>query len=130
MEMPASTNIGAGTRLLLRVWRGLNEPDCCSEGDEDWQSFLAACDYHQVSPIVFHRLQGCAHHIVPSQVLERLRSRFYQVSAYNHRLAMLLVQLVARFEQEQIPCLALKGPAVALGAYGDLSLRQYEDIDI
>ena len=97
---------------------------------EDWESLLAACDYHQVSPIVFHRLQDRGDHLVPARVLEQLRARFYRVSAYNHRLAVLLVQLVAQFEQHQIPCLALKGPAVALGAYGDLSLRQYEDIDL
>ena len=91
---------------------------------------LAACDYHQVSPIVFHRLQSRCDHLVPARVLEQLRARFYRVSAYNHRLAVLLVELMAQFEQQQIPCLALKGPAVALAAYGDLSLRQYEDIDI
>jgi hypothetical protein len=62
--------------------------------------------------------------------LEQLRARFYRVSAYNHRLAVLLVELMAQFEERHIPCLALKGPAVALAAYGDLSLRQYEDIDI
>jgi hypothetical protein len=62
--------------------------------------------------------------------MDRLRARFYQVSAYNHRLAMLLVELGAEFEHCGIPFLALKGPAVAMAAYGDLCLRQYEDIDI
>jgi hypothetical protein len=123
-------NIGAGTRLLLHLWRDLDEPVSRAEGEEDWESFLEACDYHRVSPIVFHRFQSLGDHIVPARVLEELRARFYRISAYNHRLAMLLVQLVARFEQQQIPCLALKGPAVALAAYGDLSLRQYEDIDV
>jgi Uncharacterised nucleotidyltransferase len=128
MEMPGSPDIGPGTRMLLRLWRGLNEPGYGSEVEQNWKSFLAACDYHQVGPIVFHRFQGRV--AVPSQVLEHLRARFYHVSAYNHRLAMDLVQLFAAFEQQRIPCLALKGPAVAMAAYGDLSLRQYEDIDL
>ena len=114
--------------MLLRLWRGLNEPDQRVAVEENWKSFLAACDYHQVAPIVFHRFQGRVD--VPRQVLEHLRARFYHVSAYNHRLAMHLVQLIAKFEQQRIPCLVLKGPAVAMAAYGDLSLRQYEDIDI
>jgi len=114
--------------MLLRLWKGLNEPDYRAEVEQNWESFLAACDYHQVGPIVFHRFQGRV--AVPAQVLEHLRARFYHVSAYNHRLAMHLVQLFAEFEQRRIPCLALKGPAVAMAAYGDLSLRQYEDIDI
>ena len=128
MEMPGLTDIGPGTRMLLELWRGLNEPDHRAEVEGNWKSFLAACDYHQVGPIVFHRFQGRV--AVPSQILEHLHARFYHVSAYNHRLAMHLVQLVAEFEQERIPCLALKGPVVAMAAYGDLSLRQYEDIDI
>src|ERR1700676_4639763 len=128
MEIAASPNIRAGTRLLLRLWRGLNEPGCYAEGEEDWRSFLDACDYHQVAPIVLHRLQD--HSEIPSRVLEHLRAHFYRISAYNHYLAMHLVRLVSQFEQRGIPCLALKGPAVAMAAYGDLSLRQYEDIDI
>jgi hypothetical protein len=128
MEMHGSTDISPGTRMLLRLWRGLNEPDYRAEIEENWASFLAACDYHQVGPIVFHRFRQRGD--VPLQALEHLRARFYHVSAYNHRLAMHLVQLMAEFEQERIPCLALKGPAVATAAYGDLSLRQYEDIDL
>jgi hypothetical protein len=128
VEMPASTNIGAGTRSLLHLWRGLNEPGHRAEFQPNWQSFLEACDYHQVSPIVFHRFQY--RNEVPSQILEHLRSRFYRISGYNHYLAKHLVKLVSQFEQQQIPCLALKGPAVAMAAYGHLSLRQYEDIDI
>src|ERR1700676_5546083 len=128
MEIAASPNIRAGTRLLLRLWRGLNEPGCYAEGEEDWRSFLDACDYHQVAPIVLHRFQD--HSEIPSRVLEHLRAHFYRISAYNHYLAMHLVRLVSQFEQRGIPCLALKGPAVALAAYGDLSLRQYEDIDV
>src|ERR1700730_18651241 len=108
LEMAASPNIGAGTRLLLSLWRGLNEPGCYAEGEGDWPSFLEACDYHQVSPIVLNRFQSRSE--IPAQVLERLRARFYRISAYNHYLAMHLVRLVSQFEQRGIPCLALKGP--------------------
>jgi hypothetical protein len=68
MEMPGSTDIGLGTGMLLRLWRGLNDPDYKAEVEGNWKSFLAACDYHQVAPIVFHRFQGRAD--VPPQVLE------------------------------------------------------------
>lgn len=130
MEVQVSTNIGAGTRLLLHLWRGWNEPGYSAEVEEDWGSFLAACDYHQVSPIVFHRFQRRGDPTVPDRVLEQLRARSYRISAYNHYLAMHLAQLIAQLEQQRIACLALKGPAAAMAAYGDLSLRQYEDIDI
>src|SRR5579864_1453649 len=130
MDVPASTNIGPGTRLLLRLWNGRGEPGSSAESEQDWQSFLAACEHHRVSPIVFHRFQSCDDRVIPTDVLEQLRGRFYQVSAYNYRLASKLVQLISQLGSEQIPALVLKGPAVAMAAYGDLSLRQYEDIDI
>src|SRR5579871_5987524 len=110
---PATTNIGAGTRMLLRLWRAMHEAAYNSD-EEDWQSLLAACDYHQVSPIIYHRLQSHSDHLVPPEILEQLRRRFYRISAYNHHLAQLLCELVSHFERQQIPCLALKGPAVAL----------------
>jgi hypothetical protein len=130
VNISGTVNIGVGTRLLLHIWRRLNGAGCSADVEADWESFLAACDYHQVSPIVFHRVAKSGDRSVPLQVLDQLRARFYRVSAYNHHLATHLALLVAQFEQQQIPCLALKGPAVALLAYGDLSLRQYEDIDI
>jgi hypothetical protein len=128
MKMSSSTDIGPGTRLLLHLWRGLNKPDYRTEVDGNWESFLAACDYHQVGPIVFHRFQDRLD--VPRQIMEQLRAHYYQVAAYNHRLATHLVQLMGEFEQQGMPCMALKGPAAATAAYGDLTLRQYEDIDL
>jgi len=131
MVVPAcSGDIAEGTRLLLHLWRGLTDTGDLGEIEENWQSLVAACDYHQVSPIVFHRLQSHGGRLLAPQVLEQLRARFYRISAYNHRLALLLVQLIRQLEEQQIPCLALKGPTAALAVYGDLSLRQYEDIDI
>jgi hypothetical protein len=130
VNISGTVNIAVGTRLLLHIWRGLNGADHDAQVEQDWESFLAACEYHQVSPIVFHRVANSGGHSIPLQVLDQLRVRFYRISAYNYHLAMHLAQLVAQFERLQIPCLALKGPTVALMAYGDLSLRQYEDIDI
>ena len=54
--------------MLLRLWRGLNDPDYKAEVEGNWKSFLAACDYHQVAPIVFHRFKG--RDDIPPQVLE------------------------------------------------------------
>lgn len=130
MLMDVPTDIGAGTRLLLDLWKGSSGAAWSTALRENEKSFLEACGYHQVSPIVFHRLRNCPEHSAAPQVIDQLRARFYRISAYNHRLATLLVQWIGVLEQDKISCLALKGPAAAIAAYGDLSLRQYEDIDI
>jgi hypothetical protein len=62
--------------------------------------------------------------------LEYLRTRFYEVSARNYHLASKLVELISLLEGHDIPALAYKGPAVAKAIYGDLALRQYEDLDL
>ncbi len=131
MFTPFTGDIGLGTRLLLQLMRDGSQDDLAwmaSAACHD--ALLAACDYHQVTPLVFRRLQNLAQPAVLPDVMDRLRARFYQISAYNHFLAAKLIELATEFDSQQIPVLALKGPATAMAAYDDLSMRQYEDIDL
>jgi hypothetical protein len=41
-----------------------------------------------------------------------------------------LLKIMAAFEARQIPAIPLKGPVLALSAYGDLSYRGFSDLDI
>ena len=41
-----------------------------------------------------------------------------------------MVSLLELFEQNQIPAVPYKGPALSVGIYGKLSLRQFADLDI
>jgi Uncharacterised nucleotidyltransferase len=96
----------------------------------DWRPLAAACDTHQIAPLIFCRLRDLPQGFVPSGLLEYLRARFYEVSARNYHLANKLVELTSFLEGHDIPALAYKGPAVAMAIYGDLALRQYEDLDL
>src|SRR5438128_2552908 len=119
-------------RLLLQLLGRTGRTELCwgRTPQRDWRSFAAACDYHQVAAIVYCRLQDLVGFTVPSPLLEHLRARFYRVSAYNYHLAAKLIELTSQLEQAHISVLALKGPAAAIMAYGDLALRQYEDLDL
>jgi hypothetical protein len=97
---------------------------------QDWRPFAAACDNHQIAPVVFCRLRDFSGASVPSGLLEHLRARFYEVSAHNYHLARNLVDLTSLLDAHHIPVLAYKGPAVAMAVYGDLALRQYQDLDL
>jgi hypothetical protein len=59
-----------------------------------------------------------------------MRARFYAVSAHNYHLARNLVELTSLLEAQHVPVLAYKGPAVAMTVYGNLALRQYQDLDL
>jgi hypothetical protein len=97
---------------------------------QDWQAFAAACDSHQITSLIFCRLRDLAGDSVPSGLKEYLRARFYEVSARNYHLARSLVDVTSQLEAHHIPVLAYKGPAVSMAIYGDLALRQYEDLDL
>jgi hypothetical protein len=96
----------------------------------DWRTLARACDNHQVAPIIFCRLRDLTEDAGPSELLDHLRTRFYEVSAHNYRLAMKLADLVSLLDAHGIPALAYKGPAVAMAVYNNLALRQYKDLDL
>jgi hypothetical protein len=120
------------TQLLLRLLGQTenSDGDYCSRMPWDWRAFADACDRHQVASLAFCRLDSFPEHVVPEAVAAHLRDRFYKVSLSNYLLANNLVALASRLEQAGIPVLALKGPAVAMAVYGDLALREYQDLDL
>jgi hypothetical protein len=96
----------------------------------NWQSFARACDHHHVAALAFCRLTAIQRKTIPPGLSAYLRQRFYETSANNYRLAKELVCITDLLQEHHIPALAYKGPAVAMIAYGDLALRQYQDIDL
>jgi len=96
----------------------------------DWRAFAAFCDRHQLASIVYCRLRNLGSDQVPVALMEHLRCRFFEISARNYDLAQKVVELTAAFEEERIPVVAYKGAAVAKLAYGDLALRQFQDVDL
>jgi len=123
---------GDDTRRLLRL---LAQRESGSLGWSpaatwDWRNFAQACDTHQVTPYVYCRLQGTAETVVPVGLLEHLRTQFHSICARNHYLAKKLVDLTARLENEGVPALVYKGPALAMAVYGGLARRHYNDLDL
>ncbi len=98
-------------------------------GEADWQPFAQACEYHQVTPFVFCHLKDIAN-AAPVGLLEYLRQRYFEISARNYHLAKETVALTLLLEERDIPSVMFKGPAVAMVAYGDIALRQFQDIDL
>jgi hypothetical protein len=115
-------------RLLQRQTPG--DPDWPPPAAWDWRTFAAACETHQLTPYIFWKLQKLPAGVVPPGLLEQLRARFYEISAHNFLLATRLLELTSKFQNEGIPVLAYKGPALAKAVYGDMSLRKSSDLDL
>lgn len=85
---------------------------------------------HGVRPQLFQCLSELSWEAVPELArgsLELFRQqhlvRTLTMSSDLHRLA-------AAFEGKAIPFVAFKGPALAIALYGDLALREFNDIDV
>lgn len=96
----------------------------------DWTMMLALAQRNALVPLLYFHLNRIAPGKVPPKRLSELRERFQSNSALNVLLTGELVSLLELFEQNQIPAVPYKGPAISVGIYGKLSLRQFADLDI
>jgi hypothetical protein len=95
----------------------------------DWDRFLNLVDHHRVVPQVYGQLSVLAH-LVPARQIEPLRSRYQD----NARKALWftgeLIRILRHFESLGINALPFKGPALAETLYGEVTQRQFGDLDV
>ena len=101
------------------------------EGAVDWQALLALAEYHGTRPLLYRQLvRGRFNAAVPQETMETLAGANRRNAGRNLAMAAELIRLVERLRDDGIRVLAFKGPTLAVLAYGDLSLRQFNDIDL
>jgi hypothetical protein len=96
----------------------------------DWKLFLDRVDQHQVAPLVWHCLRTTPNLALPVELQDALRRRVEANTWSVLQLSTELARLVKRLEQAGIRAIPLKGPVLALTAYGSLALRQGGDLDL
>lgn len=121
--------------LLLCARRRVGDEDSCrietlARGELDWDYLLGLARRHTVLPLLHRQLGTNACNAVPRAVRQKLGETFRDNAARNLLLAGELVRIANLLEAEGVPVLAYKGPALAVSAYGDLSLRRFLDLDI
>lgn len=97
--------------------------------DLDWELVARMAMWHAVGPILYRALSGCPEG-VPAAILDNLRRRFRANAMRNAYLASELVQITSLLKEKGVPVISFKGPVLARTAYGDLSLREFIDLDI
>ena len=96
----------------------------------DWDVFIGLVDRHRTPSQAYRSLNRFAANNIPEPVLNRLRERFQRNAQQVLAKTAELVRIVKLFEQNHIRILPIKGPVVALQAYGDLGSRHVGDLDI
>jgi putative nucleotidyltransferase-like protein len=95
-----------------------------------WELFISLASRHAIVPLASQRLARAATDAVPPSVLTSLRTVTEQSAMRSLRLAGDLVTVTNALSGSAIDSIAFKGPTLASLLYGNLSLRQFEDLDI
>jgi hypothetical protein len=95
----------------------------------EWAYVRETAIRHGIIPLLYKRLKGEMDTLVPPEELSALRTLFMENTIGNLRKTHHLLKVLDVLTGAGIEALPFKGPALAVQAYGDLSLRSFCDLD-
>jgi len=98
--------------------------------DLDWNYLLKKSLRHGVMPLLYKTLNANFQQVVPDHFLNKLKACFYANVKRNILLTEELLEIIDNFESHGISAISFKGPAIAAHLYGNIALRQFDDLDI
>jgi len=101
-------------------------PDCAGI---NWNRCIELALRHRVGPMVYRQIVETGVP-VPEEARERLKDIYASNAARNMARLEEMRRLVGLFRDKSVPAMVLRGPVLAASVYGDLSLRQFSDLDL
>lgn len=129
-------NLAPETRLLVYCARTRMRSEIVEKvralltGDLDWDAVLGAADQNAVVPLLDRHLRSIVSDVVPAEQNGRVNEANRANTLRCLNLAGALIEVLRLFNAEGVAALPYKGPVLAAQAYGDVSLRQFDDVDI
>ena len=96
----------------------------------DWMHLSALAGIHGVRPLLYRALSTTARDVVPESALQRLAADSRAIASRNLMMTGELLRLMDLFAEEDIEIVPFKGPLLSATAYGDVSLREFVDLDL
>jgi hypothetical protein len=96
----------------------------------DWSALLDLARRHKVRPLVYKALRETCWERIPADVQAEWERTNWLLTGGNLLLAGELLRVTAALESAGVRAAAMKGAAIAAMVYGDIALREYEDIDL
>jgi hypothetical protein len=122
--------------LLLCCARTVRSPEVTArirallQESMDWEYLLRTARRHGVAPLLYWHLDATCSDAVPENTFDRLRDHFRANGLRNLFLTGELLRILNAFEAREILAIPYKGPALAASVYGNLALREFNDLDI
>ncbi|RJP84248.1 MAG: hypothetical protein C4518_20355 [Desulfobacteraceae bacterium] len=98
---------------------------------ENRDFFIAEASRHRIAPLLYSKVKLTgAESMLPADLVRKLREKYLAAAYRNTQLFQKLNELVARFNDNGIPVILLKGAHLGEFVYRDISLRPMSDLDI
>ncbi len=137
MMTPANENIPSPEkRLLVCCARTQLTPEVASTireilaGPLDWDFLLWEAEENSITPLLDRHLSAVAPDAAPAAAQEQLKKTCRANTVRCLYLTAELINILRLFQSQNIPAIPYKGPVLAAQAYGDVALREFEDLDI
>src|SRR5467141_1419235 len=139
MAEPLLASHLSGAGAFRNEWSALLE---CASGSHDrqrlagflrsvdWARLLILAEEHGVTGHLTASLRGLEENLVPPEIRQTLIDRQRAQNFFTLRLTAELFRILDRFTSEGIGALVVKGPVLAVQAYGDPAMRAYGDLDL
>lgn len=96
----------------------------------DWDYVLDQAEENSITPLVGRNLRAMVTDAVPAAAAERLKNACRANTIRCLFLMAELIKILELFRSCGIQAIPYKGPVLAVQAYGDVTLREFEDLDI
>ena len=97
-------------------------------------ALIPLANQHGILPLVYKTIKNLSPSDDPrsshSTLLSELKQRYMSIVQRNMLMTSELLRIMKLFKENEIEALAFKGPTLSQIAYGDITLRQYSDLDI
>ncbi|MFY9729383.1 MAG: nucleotidyltransferase family protein [Candidatus Acidiferrales bacterium] len=117
----------ARTRMVPEIAEQIRE---VTAGPLDWDFVLAEATENSVGPLLDLNLRAVVPESVPAGVMERLKITCRANTVRCLFLAAELHKILDLFRAAGIVAIPYKGPVLAEQAYGNLTLRDFDDLDM
>jgi putative nucleotidyltransferase-like protein len=139
MAEPTSPSQSSGVASFKNEWSALLE--CASPAGDprrladllksvDWARLLVLAEEHGVEGLLAASLREVEGALVPPEIKQRLAERKRAQTFFTLRLNAELFRLLEQFRANRIGAVVVKGPVLAVQAYGDPAMRCYGDLDL
>ena len=96
----------------------------------DWAALIEHARQHGVTLLLFRALESACPDVIPIQEFQKLRQNFQMTANGNLFLTGELLKLLRLLRSNRIAAVPFKGPILSILLFGDVTFREFGDLDI